>query len=69
MAVKFHVPTLEDQQSMQQIKDLILTSEPDAIIDIDSQTKVMTIDAQASKETFEQLIVAAGHSVSTSTPG
>lgn len=63
MSIKFHVPTLQNQQSAQELKDMILTSEPKASIEVDSQTKVVTIDSEASKETFKQLIVAAGHSV------
>lgn len=63
MSMKFHVPTLRDQQAAQSLRELILTSEPDADIDINLQTNVVTIDAKASQETFEELITAAGHSV------
>lgn len=63
MSVQFEVPTLENQQSAQKLKETILTSEPEADVDIDTQAKVITIDSKASEETFRQLIVAAGHSV------
>ncbi len=68
MALKFQVPTLGDQQSAQELKELILTSEPDARVDIDSQAKTVTIDAEASEETFKELIVAAGHNIQPMSP-
>ncbi|MBE9108726.1 heavy metal transport/detoxification protein [Nodosilinea sp. LEGE 07298] len=63
MAWQFKVPTLGDQQSEQELKKLILTSEPDANIDINSQAKTITISSRASEETFKELIVAAGHNI------
>lgn len=61
MSLTFQVSTLGDQQSAQDLKDLILTSEPEANVDINPQAKTVTIDSTASEETFKQLIVAAGH--------
>ncbi|MEA5451155.1 heavy metal transport/detoxification protein [Leptolyngbya sp. CCNP1308] len=63
MSLTFQVSTLGDQQSVQELKDLILTSEPEANVDIDPQAKTVTIDSTASEETFQQLISAAGHKV------
>lgn len=63
MSLKFRVPTLADQQSAQELKKLILTSEPDADVKVDAQTKMITIESKASEETFKELIVAAGHSL------
>ncbi|MGB3135555.1 MAG: heavy metal transport/detoxification protein [Nodosilinea sp.] len=65
MPWQFQVPTLGDQQSEQKLKNHILTSEPDANIDINSQTKTIIISSRASEETFKELIVAAGHSIAT----
>ncbi len=65
MSLTFQVPTLSDQKAAQDLKQLILVSEPDANVDIDSQAKTVTIDSQASEETFNQLIVAAGHHVTS----
>ena len=64
MAFKFQVTTLDDQQSVQELKKLIKTSEADADINVDLQSKIVTIDSKASEETFKELLVAAGHSVS-----
>ncbi|WOD41538.1 heavy metal transport/detoxification protein [Nodosilinea sp. E11] len=63
MSLKFQVPTLGDQESAQELKKLILTSEPEANVDVNSQAKTVTIDSEASEETFKQLIVAAGHNI------
>ncbi|TVQ14810.1 MAG: cation transporter [Leptolyngbya sp. DLM2.Bin27] len=63
MALTFQVPTLSDQKTAQALKNHILTSEPDANVDVNPQNKTVTIDAQASEETFKQLIVAAGHNI------
>lgn len=63
MPMKFHVPTLKDQQAADNLKEVILTSEPDASVEINPQTQMVTIDAKASEETFHELIVAAGHSI------
>lgn len=62
MILKFHVPTLQDEKSAQEIKDTILTSEPNAAVKIDRQAKVVSIDSAASEEAFSELIIAAGYS-------
>ncbi len=62
MALKINVPTI-DAESAQILKETIRTSEPDARIDIDLEAKTVTIEAQASEETFKQLIEAAGHPI------
>ncbi|MBD2106582.1 MULTISPECIES: heavy metal transport/detoxification protein [unclassified Nodosilinea] len=65
MALTFQVPTLSDQKSAQELKDLILTTEPEADIDINTQAKTVTISSQASEETFKQLITASGHKIAS----
>ena len=59
--MKFNVPTLNSSESAQELKETILTSEPDAKVEIDSDAKTVTIDSEASEETFKELIVASGH--------
>jgi len=63
MALKLYVPTLDDADKAKYIRETILTSEPDAKIDTDLSTRVITIEAKASDETFKQLIEATGHQV------
>jgi copper chaperone len=58
MALKL---TLEGPDSAKALKETILTSEPEARVDVDAETKTVTVESQASEETFKQLIIAAGH--------
>ena len=61
--MQFNVPTIENQESASELKKAILTSEPDAKVEIDAESKTVTIDSQASESTFKQLITATGHKV------
>ncbi|MGB3300169.1 MAG: hypothetical protein WBA76_18050, partial [Phormidesmis sp.] len=61
MKKTFTVPTLSDDQAAQSLKDTILTSEPNAKVEIDSKAKTVAIESEASEETFKELIVAEGH--------
>ena len=63
MALKLNVPTIDSPESAKALKETILTSEPDARVDVDASTKTVTVESQASEETFKQLIVAAGHKI------
>jgi copper chaperone len=63
MALKLTVPTLDSPEAAQSLKETILASEPDAKVNVDVDTKTVTVDAQASEETFKELIVAAGHKI------
>lgn len=65
MILKLIVPTLDSSEAATAIREVILTSEPDAKVDIDMDSKVVTIDAKASEETFKQLVEAAGHRIVT----
>jgi copper chaperone len=62
--MEFYVPTLKDSEAVKNLKETILTSEPDADINIDLDSQKVTIKSQASTETFKQLIVATGHQIS-----
>ena len=64
MSLKFNVSTLDSPEAGNQLKETILTSEPDAKVEVDSQSKTVTIESQASEETFRQLIAATGHKIS-----
>lgn len=61
--MEFHVPTIDSSQSSSELKKTILTSEPDANVNIDLDAKKIKIESQASPETFKQLIVASGHKI------
>ena len=59
--MQFNVSTIDSSDSAEKLKQTILASEPEAKVEIDTESKVVTINSQASEETFKQLIVAAGH--------
>lgn len=63
MALKLNVPTLNSPEAAQELKETILTSEPDAKVEVDVERKTVTVEAKASEETFKQLITAAGHKI------
>jgi copper chaperone len=65
MSLTFQVPTLADQKAAQDLKQHILTSEPEANVEVNPEEKTVTIDSKASEETFKQLIVAAGHNIAS----
>ncbi|KAM3096389.1 heavy metal transport/detoxification protein [Phormidesmis sp. 146-35] len=63
MALKLHIPSLNNPDAAKEIKETILASEPGAKVDIDVENKTVTIEAKASEETFKQLVTAAGFEV------
>lgn len=64
MALKLTVPTLDSPEAAKNLEETILTSEPEAKVEIDPTAKTVTIESAASEETFKQLITAAGHTIS-----
>ncbi|MBE9182383.1 heavy metal transport/detoxification protein [Oculatella sp. LEGE 06141] len=63
MALKLRVPSLNTPEAAKSLKETILTSEPDAKVEVDPQSQTVTVESQASEETFKELIVAAGHTI------
>jgi copper chaperone len=63
MALKLHVPSINSPDSASQLKETLLTSEPDADIEVSVETQTVTVNSEASEETFKQLITAAGHTL------
>lgn len=63
MALKLNVPTLNSPESAKELKETILTSEPEAKVEVDLERKTVTVESKASEETFKELIVAAGHEI------
>ncbi len=64
MALILHVADLETSEDAEEIRDTILTHEPDAKVEIDVDQKIITIEAKASEETFKQAVTAAGFEIS-----
>lgn len=63
MTIKLSVPTIDSPESANELREHILTSESDAKVEIDVETKTVTVESNASEETFKELIVATGHTV------
>ncbi len=63
MALKLVVPTLDSAEKAQTLKETILTTEPDARVEIDLDRATVTIEGKASEETFKQLVEASGHQI------
>lgn len=63
MALKFNVPSMSGSESAKTITDVIKTAEPDAQVNIDLDTKTITVEAGASEETIKQLITASGYPI------
>jgi copper chaperone len=69
MSLKLNVPTLADSQEAQKLTDAIATVDPTAKVDVDIESKTVTIDAPnsgepvASEESIKQAIIATGHSI------
>jgi len=63
MALKLSIPTLNSPEAARTIQETILTAEPDARVQVDLESKTVTVEAKASEETFKQLIEAAGYPI------
>lgn len=61
--MQFKVPTMDSSKAANELKETILTSEPNAKVELDLDSKMVTINSEASEETFKELIVAAGHKI------
>lgn len=61
--MQFNVPTLDSPKAANELKETILTSEPNAKVEVDLDSKMVTINSEASEETFKELIVATGHKI------
>lgn len=63
MTLQLKVPSLNSSDAARDLKETILTSEPDAKVDVNLDQKTVTIETGASEETIKQVITAAGHQV------
>jgi copper chaperone len=63
MALKLKVPNIACDGCVETITEAIHTMEPDARVNVDVQTKTVTVESAASEETIKQSIVAAGYQI------
>lgn len=63
MTMKFKVPSMVCEGCTTTVKEAILTHEPNAKVEIDLNSKQVTVDTEASEESIKQVITAVGHTV------
>ena len=63
MTMKFKVPSMVCEGCTTTVKQAILTHEPNAKVEIDLNSKQVTVDTEASEESIKQVITAVGHTV------
>ena len=63
MTINLKVPSMVCDGCVTTVKEAIMTQEPQAKVDIDLDTKQVTVETEASEASIRQMIVAAGHEV------
>lgn len=63
MSLKLKVPSIAGLDDAENIQETIKVLEADARVDVDVQTKTVTVETKASEESIKQAVVAAGHTV------
>ncbi|MBH8573622.1 heavy-metal-associated domain-containing protein [Nostocaceae cyanobacterium CENA369] len=63
MSLKLKVPNIACEDCAGTIRDSIHVMEPDAKVDVDVNSKTVTVESQASEESIKQAIVAAGYHI------
>ncbi len=61
--LELKVPSMVCEGCVDAVTKAIKTHEPNAKVNIDLDSKKVTVDTEASKESIEQVIVALGHEV------
>ncbi len=63
MALKLKVPSIKCEGCAAKISESIKVMEPSAKVDVDVNSKTVTVDSGASSESIKQAIVSAGHQI------
>ncbi|MEH2178851.1 heavy-metal-associated domain-containing protein [Nostoc sp.] len=63
MAIKLKVPDIKGEECAKKITKSILTMESDAKVDVNVDTKTVTVDTEASEESIKQMIQSAGFTI------
>lgn len=63
MTLKLKVPSMVCEGCVTTITEAITTHEPEAKVDINLDTKEVTVETAASEASIRQAIVAVGHTV------
>ena len=63
MALKLKVPSMVCESCVEKVAGAIKTVDSEAQVDIDLESKTVTLDSAASEESFKQAITAVGFEV------
>ena len=63
MTINLKVPSMVCDGCVDTVKEAIVTHEPEAKVDINLDTKQVTVETEASEASIKQIIMAAGHTV------
>ncbi|MFN6529645.1 heavy-metal-associated domain-containing protein [Nostoc sp. ChiSLP03a] len=63
MAIQLKVPDIKGEECAKKITKSILTMESDAKVDVNVDTKTVTVDTEASEESIKQMVQAAGFTI------
>ncbi|MDZ8258428.1 heavy-metal-associated domain-containing protein [Nostoc sp. ChiQUE01b] len=63
MAIKLKVTNLKGNECAQKITKSIQTMESDAKVDVNVDTKTVTVDTTASEESIKQIVQSAGYTI------
>jgi copper chaperone len=63
MAIQLKIPNLKGDDCAKKITKSIQTMESDAKIDVNVDTKTVTVDTAASEESIKQIIQSAGFTI------
>lgn len=63
MTIELKVPSMVCEGCVTAVTDAIHGHEPDSKVEIDLNTKQVSVDTEASEESIKQVITAIGHTV------
>lgn len=63
MALTLKVPSMVCEGCVDKVTEAVKTVDSEAQVDVDLNSKVVTIDSEASASSFKQAITALGHQV------
>ena len=63
MTIKLKVPTIVCNGCVETIAEQLQKNLPEAQVTVDLETKMVSIDTQASEATVKEIITATGHTV------
>jgi copper chaperone len=63
MALKLKVPSMKCEECADSITQAVKVVDDQAKVDVDLDNKTVTLESEASEESFKQAIVAAGYPI------